>query len=91
MLTNQSLKIYLALYQSQSDCYVLSSKCGTHICGIVYKINMGMPGNVTSHILESTAIKSFSLGPQGDTYLKILAPHLTPLNAILAPRINTNV
>ena len=52
---------------------------------------MGIPGNVTSRILESTAIKSFPLGPQGDTYLKILGPHLTPLNAIMAPRINMNV
>ena len=51
---------------------------------------MGIPGNVTSCILESTAIKPFPLGPQGDTYLKILAPHLTPLNAIMAHRIKLN-
>lgn len=52
---------------------------------------MGISGIVVTPILESTAIKSLPLGPQGDTYLKTLAPHLTPLNIITPPRINMNV
>lgn len=59
--------LLIPLSQSQGVCCILSSKCVAYISGIIYTTIMSIAGNVISPILESTAIKSLPLGPQGNT------------------------